>query len=626
MVMGMVITAVVAIAGCVVLRVLARSYIAAAGPAIATDDAQVRPGLVHFVMTSCKPGTAAYSATILDLAARGFLGVSTHPTGLWLTYTEAGARSAGTSGGSGGSSPLASTGPLAAYEQRVLDAMHGRLKNTGGAPLTVLTETCQVDVEGTWTPFEESLHAEAKRRGICRRKVPLNPAIAAVASVTSAAVGIFVGLFVVSRPHAPHGDAIGYGIAAAVIFPLILAGIGSKDRLTPLGASLFARWGRAREDLAGNPATWGFGATGSTPDESQLMMQRRAFAAALAIPGASGGPVAGISRSGRIRGGAPSENRMPTEAWSSFTGSWRLVKIQNTARLGMGCGIGLLVAAAFIGCVGWLLTIPSGTEPWPLLVGAIGFCIGIAGLVNVAKVSAIPRQATFDAQVIARWHTADRSDDGPGKIAHFAADDGTKTWTFGGPDADRVGLEDIVKLTVNPRTGDLIEMNVIQQQRPQTPTEGQPEVIQPRTTRPAEPLLTDAEIATLIGPVSRTTAIPSVGSGHGTIYRGSLGTLSLVVAGGGIARFNTMISAKTGTPLGGVGDAAWLMNSGRTAIVRLGDQVAKITVSGAGVERRPDLLANLAAAVATRMSQRAAGARPPVTGDLTPNAPTLPMN
>ena len=48
-------------------------------------------------------------------------------------------------------------------------------------------------------------------------------------------------------------------------------------------------------------------------------------------------------------------------------------------------------------------------------------------------------------------------------------------------------------------------------------------------------------------------------------------------------------------------------------IVRVGEQVAKITASGHGVERRPDLLARAAAAVAARLSEQAgpaSGAQP----------------
>jgi hypothetical protein len=348
---------------------------------------------------------------------------------------------------------------------------------------------------------------------------------------------------------------------------------------------------------------WGFGAVGSTPDENQLMYQRRAFAAALDIPGAGGGPIAaGHTLPGKVRGGAPSETRMPTEAWSSFTGDWRLVKIKKTARAGMGRGIGMLIVAAWLGFIAWVLTIPSGTEPFPLVIGAVAILIGVNGAAAVAKVAAIPTRATFDAQVIARWYETESSDEGSSStIPWFAADSGTQAWTFSGDPAERVGLEDVVRLTINPRTAGLIDMTVLRQQRPQTPIPD--EFSTPMTALPAEPLLSTVEAATMIGPVSRTTAIPAPG-GHGTLYRGSEGSLSLIVVGGGVAKFNTMISSKVGKPLGGVGDAAWLLAKDRTVVVRLGDQVAKITASGADVERRPDLLANLAATVATRMSQQ----------------------
>jgi len=47
----------------------------------------VRPALVDLVLTECHPGVASYEATILDLAARGFLGISGGPDGLRVTLT-----------------------------------------------------------------------------------------------------------------------------------------------------------------------------------------------------------------------------------------------------------------------------------------------------------------------------------------------------------------------------------------------------------------------------------------------------------------------------------------------------------------------------------------------------------
>lgn len=78
----------------------------------------VRPGIVNLVLTNCEPSAAAYQATILDLAARGFLTVSDEPGGLRVAL-------AGPPGGAA---------VLADYEQQVLGDIRARLGGTGGAP------------------------------------------------------------------------------------------------------------------------------------------------------------------------------------------------------------------------------------------------------------------------------------------------------------------------------------------------------------------------------------------------------------------------------------------------------------------------------------------------------------
>jgi len=306
MLTGLIVTAVLAVTGFVTLGALARSYVAKPGPAAAMDGVQVRPAMVHFVMANCKPGVAAYDATILDLAARGLLLVSAHTTGLWLAYSEAGARTAGST-------------RLAEYEQRVLDSMHGRLKNTGGAPFAVLAEACRVDVDGTWTPFDEKLADEARKRGVCRRRLPLTPAFGAVSAITSLAVATFAALVAYSRPHVGVGHAVIVGCVGWLIYAVAIASASWRDRLTTLGATLAARWTQEQAALAATPAAWTLGAEA---------LQRRAFAVALSIPGAGLGPP---GRSGRVVAERPSDSRMPGQAWSSYTGSWRVVQIKTTA-------------------------------------------------------------------------------------------------------------------------------------------------------------------------------------------------------------------------------------------------------------------------------------------------------
>ena len=104
-----------------------------------------RPALVDLALTKCNPGVASYEATILDLAARGLLGISDGPDGLRITLTR----------------PPAVAG-LADYEQQVLGDVRARLADANGAPLAALAGACGMDVDGIWKPFRDKLLAEGR--------------------------------------------------------------------------------------------------------------------------------------------------------------------------------------------------------------------------------------------------------------------------------------------------------------------------------------------------------------------------------------------------------------------------------------------------------------------------------
>ncbi len=461
-----VITGLLTTAGCAGLYRLGRRYVTTAKRAIASDAAEIRPGLVSFVLADCAPGTSAYDATILDLAARGYLGVASQPPGIWLTYTEADAQAA-------------TSARLASYEQLVLDAMHGRLRNTGGAPFAVLAQTYRVDVEGTWKPFEEALRKEARRRGICRAGLPLSPAIVTVAAATYVAAVVFTVLLSLAFSHTARTGPVDTGLGTALALPLLLAGAGWRDRLTPLGASIAAYWRAEREALAGSPATWGFGpAIGAGAgagglagpagwaDGGPAALQRRAFAAGADIPGAAGGLVSTGRARARRRGSRKPTAEAPTEAWSSFTGTWLLVRIKDMSNIGMGRGVVLLAMAAWIGLIAYALDLAGVIEPTPALAGLVAVGFGVGGLLEFVRVSGLPRWAAFDGQVIACWNETDDSENGSGKVAHCAVDNGVRSWVFSGPAVSQVALEDLVRVTVNPRSDTLIELVVTSHQRP----------------------------------------------------------------------------------------------------------------------------------------------------------------
>jgi hypothetical protein len=476
---GLIITGAVTVAGYIALVSSARRRIVTFGPGGGPDDpgspgpgtgtgtgtgtgrlaaldtAQVRPALVNFAVTNCDPGSAAYDATILDLAARGYLTPFERPDGLWLAYNER---------------PLAAS-PLASFEQQVLDDMHGRLKNTGGAPFLVLGDVCRVDAEGTWDPFEVRVRAEARSLGLSKRQLLLTPATVTFGAITAAAVTAFVYLVTRVHGHTPLSGSVFAAASMAVVAVAILAASAYQERLTPFGAGIAARWEQERAAIMRAGPRW------DLPGAEAV--ERRAFAVAANVAGAGPDPAAGSrngrsSRRGRALSAKPSATRRPTQVWSSFTGTWRLVKITSTRRMGAARGGALIAVAAWLGFMSWAITLAGNTAPWSLLLALASIALGAYGIADLIRTLALPHRATFDGQVIARWKESEDSEGSSGYVTNFAVDDGRQAWTFEGPAGDQLTFGDLVSVTVNPRTGGLIDLRVTEHQRPATPDPDEP--------------------------------------------------------------------------------------------------------------------------------------------------------
>jgi hypothetical protein len=461
---SLVTAAVLATAGCAVLiRLVSPRGSAAAGTGIAGtgvgragvtgtgwEGVGERPAFVNLVLANCVTGAAAYQATILDLAARGFLAASSEPGTLWI-------RPAGTP---------ATAPALAGYEQRVLGDMRARLADTGGAPFQALAEVCTADVRGAWEPFEQELVAEARRTGICRPVLPGTARTAVLAGTVTAAVAGLAALIAWSRPLAAMDSPGVTSLVAVIAFWCLLRWLGRHDRLTAVGTAMAARWKRRRADLAAAAATW--------DDVVPVALRQRALAVAAGIPQAVPGPgrvAAGAQRRaprrrptgpGRRRlPGRPGATQRPASAWSSFSGEWRLVPVKRTSTLGMRGGVAILAGGASLGVVAYAVSIPAGTGPLPLLLAADAAAVTAVGVRRILRLSALPSTATFDGQVIARWEEQDNSENGSGTVPHIAVDDGQRAWTFTGREVyHRVALGDLVRVTVNPRSGSLGNLTV----------------------------------------------------------------------------------------------------------------------------------------------------------------------
>jgi hypothetical protein len=562
MLLGLVITVVLALAGAAGLAVLGQRAAAAGSPFdVAAGD---RPALVHLVLTRCHPEAAGYEATILDLAGRGYMSVTgqgpaigaVETASLWLAPA----------------TPAAGSPALLSFEQQVLDDVRARVSDARGAPFDALAGACRVDATGTWKPFEDKLRAASRELGVCGPWLPVSVSSVLVAFGTAAAI--------VTSASLAEASYRGSAAVAAVI----ACGVGLvwlwRDRPTRAGSALAARW-REHSTL---PPGW---------DSSSPAAELRQSAYAVAVGRETGG-----SWRGRRQAGTPSKTAKPAQAWSSFTGSWRLVPIGPRPGRALRRGSGLLTVAGVLGFISIPLVI-TGIIGWLAVVPVFtALALGATGAAGILRTLAIPKQVIFDAQVIARWRTDEEESSGgeneqPVSLPMLAIDDGQQSWTClaSAADFDRTALGDLVRVTVNPRSGTLASIAVTSRTRPESPP----------AVRPG-PLVTPEEAAAVVGPVTRTTGVPVPGPGGlGVIYQGRDGTLSVIVAGGGAAGLNTAIARRMGTPLPGIGDQAWLLNRERTVIVQVGAQVTKLTAS----KSRPGSLPALASVVAARLADAA---------------------
>jgi hypothetical protein len=405
---------------------------------------EVRPALVDLALTKCSPGAAAYEATIIHLAARGLLAVSSAPDGLRVTLPGL---------------PAAGPADLAGYEQQVLSHARTRLAGADSAPFVALAEACSIDVDGTWNPFRDKLVAEGRRLGICRKNLWARPAGILFLFLISVVIAILVALVPHLIWHAGVGECVVIGVLSWFVVAKVLEALG-QDVLTAAGAALAARWEGERAALAAA------GPFAGRLDPASLERQAFAIAAgALTVPGRpAAGPPRRPARTARAAAGPPPQTReRPAEIWSSFSGTWRQVTPEPSSGLGTG-GPDVQLRrdharadrrgrADHHGTVA-LIPVTSGMVTLAGILTALG-------LGTVRRRFALPKSATFDGQVVARWQERVEDTEGSGIVRCTAIDDGERAWIFSASHVYRsAAVGDLVTVTVSPRTGDLQGLTV----------------------------------------------------------------------------------------------------------------------------------------------------------------------
>jgi len=157
----------------------------------------------------------------------------------------------------------------------------------------------------------------------------------------------------------------------------------------------------------------------------------------------------------------------PAEIWSSFSGTWRQVTPESSEGLGSGGpepGMMFSFAGVTLGLTVVAVLMTMNTVflvPVTLVMVAVAFVLAALGMRTVSRRWALPKTATFDGQVIARWQERVEDTEGSGIVRRTVIDDGQRAWIFAQPHVyQMVTVGALVQVRFSPRTGELQKLTV----------------------------------------------------------------------------------------------------------------------------------------------------------------------
>jgi hypothetical protein len=402
-------------------------------PAAATLNLRDEPPAVVSLLAGQLKRTS-YPATLLDLAARGWFGLSATGPGQVTCRVQPGPTAAA----------MAGTG-LTAYESRALAHVHLRADGAGFLPGAALGTGFDIGDKEFAEAFRTEVRADAAGRGLIRPRISAATLVLlAVAGFPAAAVAV-AGLL-------QHDKAallfVPVSYFAVLKWPTALR---RGFRLTSAGRAVLAQWLGFRLALTGGRSRL----TAATALLAGAGDRRIGYAAALAAA-----PDA-------ISAFAADENA----PWSSYGGTWRRVTIGAPdhrfvpGKLMVGyalawCGVFGLMALAIGHTAGlrWglVFTVFPGVVAW-----------GPAVWIVTARERAgrLAEFAEFEGQIIRRW-TDTRSTGGEDSTSYpvwcIAVDDGQQDTAWAvmiSPamyDTIRAGM--VVRVRLNPRRNQLLDL------------------------------------------------------------------------------------------------------------------------------------------------------------------------
>jgi len=585
-------------------------------PAPATMDlGEESPAVVDLLTNDWRVTPDAIPATLLDLAARGFVDLDQHGQGRTVCRVR-----------------RTASGGLESYERMVLDHVAG-LAVDGVVPAEALTTGPQDASAKWWRAFQRAVVEDARARGLTRDRWsrPVERLLR-VAALVPAGLAVLLA-------NVAMGLSLGT-VAAGIVLWVVLTGLVRRfrdQRDTPAGAEVAAGWLGVRAYLGGNEVF------PTLPPAAVAIWDRYlAYGAALGVATAA------------LRAlpmGAEDDHR----AWSSFGGRWRVVRVRYP-RLRLAWGrppvvallVGLAAAGAGYGLLrlmlslrGWADGLPSGDEAggWVRLVATVLAVIALAvlgwgGWTALRALLDLGSRREVEGQVV-RLRSYRR---GEHEYDYFAAvydgrSDKVKAWLVPAATYARFWEGVTASATVGPRLGHVFRMDLVSRPLAARPEPGPvpggaataragPDAAMPAGWQAglvgllADPgvevdpaLVVTAEDAGAalgepVGPAEPLIEQPlPVGRMRGCRYPAASGdraAVSVFTAAGETVRLLARVHHRLGEAVPGVGDQAWLR--GDTIAVVRGDVMVSIRLQGRHVPDRPAALKRLAAAAVERLA------------------------
>jgi hypothetical protein len=371
------------------------------------------PALAGFLLHSVKVPPAAVAATVVDLAARGYLRLDDVAPGQTIVRVVR------------GPDP-----DLQLYERRVLD--HVAFLAVGGVvPAGALTTGPTERSRTWWSGFITEVGDDALRRGLVRQRVsgPVRAVLTVGALVPAVLVGLAVLRWMADQTPAGTGTiADPYALLWAVflgglVFMALRSCLGPlrRQRRTDAGQAAAANWLGVCRQLGAETFA------GAGPGSVVVWDRYLAYAIALkAVPSAVTALPLGQDPTGRV--------------WSSFGGRWRRVRVRSsTALLGssprstilLSVPVLVVLIPATLLTVGVLSDADLVRQPW--IVGGVLLLDAVYGLGawwavrNVVRAvgDIVAAPVTVEGQVV--YLASEETDDDEPRVAtHYTAvDDGT---------------------------------------------------------------------------------------------------------------------------------------------------------------------------------------------------------